>query len=145
MDLNEARDIVVHFRGCGAPLTNALVWAVAEVERLTRENEHLRGELERLRDVVCEEDCESIQRVLDEDSKGPTPCNLSGDGPLCTFRWRTSGRPEDEQDILYVATFHGREVPLCGWYDLPIDMLRGGRHVEWKHVLRWVPASEVTR
>jgi hypothetical protein len=40
---------------------------------LAKEVERLRGELERLRDVVCEEDCESIQRVLDEDSKGPTP------------------------------------------------------------------------
>lgn len=40
---------------------------------MAREVERLRGELERLQDVVCKQDRESIDRVLDEAEKGPKP------------------------------------------------------------------------
>lgn len=61
MDLTKAKETISRYRGCGSTIAGTAVWAVAEVERLTKENSILavkadewQVEAKRLRAVLCD-------------------------------------------------------------------------------------------
>ncbi len=89
---------------------------------------------------------------MPEEDWGKTGRPLPGDGPVCVFRWRTSGQPEDGELVVAVVSRPEKKIRVTQVVSVVLGafvaeecmIAENGKWLHfWSDVLRWVPARKV--